>query len=105
MGLLQALRNLFQTTPPTPPMPKRGDDPPYTIIDPAHVRVNEREYRVGHMVEGTMTLQTVCPVCEYGEGYNEAIIAGLYKLRVLKCETCGTEFFGPTMGLSKPKST
>lgn len=77
--------------------PRPAGGPHWEQLDVNHVRVDGRVMRLGRVVEGTMSLQTVCPVCEYGLGYNECFIDGAYELRVLRCEVCGGEFFGPSM--------
>lgn len=48
-----------------------------------------------NIVEGTMTIQCCCPVCEYGDGYNKSILVyPLSRLALLTCKTCGTRFLG-----------
>lgn len=59
-----------------------------------------RKYPVAWIVEGTNSLQCLCPNCAYAKGYNRPIMQiGTY-MQVLHCETCGTDFYGPS--LSKP---
>lgn len=48
----------------------------------------------GRIVEGAVSLQTCCPVCEYGEGYSEPFIAPAYRVVACRCDTCGTAFRG-----------
>lgn len=52
---------------------------------------------VAWIVEGTSTLQCLCPYCEYGEGYNGTFIAGRSPPTELHCDTCGTDFWGMTV--------
>ncbi len=49
------------------------------------------------VLEGTSQIQCMCPNCEYGRGYNEAISGVFDTLKYLKCDKCDTEFFGPSL--------
>lgn len=56
-----------------------------------------KQLPVAWVVEGTSQIQCLCPYCEYGEGYNEPITAVFYKLAILQCKVCNTEFYGMTL--------
>jgi len=47
---------------------------------------------LGWIVEGTSTIQCLCPFCKYGEGYNRPIIYGVAGPDYRTCEKCGTKF-------------
>lgn len=68
------------------------DDWEYTIIT---------KIPVGWIVEGTSTLQCLCPYCAYGEGYNEPIIYGQAFPQKKKCKKCGTVFLALSMDAKK----
>ena len=47
---------------------------------------------VGWIVEGTSTVQCLCPYCRYGEGYNKPVIYGVARPGYRTCSKCGTKF-------------
>lgn len=51
------------------------------------------------IVEGTMSIQCLCPYCAYGTGYNEPILIPELNsdIKILKCKKCKTEFYGPVI--------
>lgn len=46
----------------------------------------------GRIVEGPMTIQCVCPVCPYAQGYNEPFLASFYEQVPVTCKKCKTRF-------------
>lgn len=46
----------------------------------------------GRIVEGPMTIQCVCPVCPYAQGYNEPFLASFYEQVPVTCHKCKTGF-------------
>jgi len=46
----------------------------------------------GRIVEGPMTIQCVCPVCPYAQGYNEPFLALFYEQVPVTCHKCKTRF-------------
>lgn len=45
-------------------------------------------------VEGTSTIQCLCPRCDYADGYNRPFIAASAIACVLTCDKCATKFVG-----------
>ena len=43
--------------------------------------------------EWCCAIQCVCPYCSYGYGYNECILPFNNVKKLVKCETCDTEFW------------
>ena len=68
----------------------------------SHIGIWPFRRKIPHawIVEGTSQIQCLCPACEYGRGYNEAIGVGPLnsKPKVLICKTCNSEFLGVTLG-------
>ena len=46
----------------------------------------------GRIVEGPMTIQCVCPVCPYAQGYNEQFLASFYEQVPVTCHKCKMRF-------------
>lgn len=49
------------------------------------------------IVEGTATLQCLCPYCDYAKGYNQSIALPLSTEQKAYCPTCGNEFLALVM--------
>lgn len=46
----------------------------------------------GWIVEGTGSIQCLCPYCDYGKGYNAPFIAASPVQAIRECETCKRSF-------------
>lgn len=44
------------------------------------------------IMEGTGTIQSCCPTCEYGKGRLDSFIYGAPKKKIVTCETCNTTY-------------
>ncbi len=44
------------------------------------------------IIEGTSTIQSCCPTCEYGRGRLDSFIASFPKEEIVTCETCNTTY-------------
>lgn len=51
---------------------------------------------VAWVLEGTSTIQCLCPYCDYGKGYNEPFLTINATKKVLTCPTCNNQFIGIT---------
>lgn len=56
---------------------------------------------VAWIVEGTMSLQSCCPSCEYGRGYAESFIYGQASMVKRTCKACNTDFISLSSGLGE----
>lgn len=46
----------------------------------------------GLIIEGTSSLQCICPVCDYGDGYVSNVVPVAASPHTVKCSTCKTTF-------------
>ncbi len=52
----------------------------------------------GIIVEGTGSIQCICPRCEYSRGFNTPFLAPMPVAEVVECKTCGLTFIAATLG-------
>lgn len=68
----------------------------------SHLIHRRKPYPLGLIVEGAASLQCCCPVCnDYYDpkAWKESFLDNaLSPTEVVKCERCGTEFLGRSMG-------
>ena len=51
-------------------------------------------FPVGYIVEGTSTIQNLCPYCPYGAESTESFIAVAPTMVVIQCRKCGKRYAG-----------
>jgi hypothetical protein len=69
------------------------------------IEMRKAKYLMGNVIEGTGTIQCVCPICPYGTGSNEPFLASVTIPAVVRCLRCHTIFIGFTTGHAVDRHT
>jgi ribosomal protein S27E len=55
---------------------------------------SKRGFKPGLIMEGTTSIQVICPDCDYGKGTAITFFEPYRVVKLIKCKNCGKTFIG-----------